>query len=424
MTISVSPTPTSTDEEATSGARRRLPRVVSVLAVGTFLMLTTEFVVGALLPEVSVDLGVSLARAGLLITVFALGMVCAPVMTLLTLRLAHRTTLLLALLVFVVGHLVVATVSTFGVLLAARFVTALATGAFWAVSTVVAREATEPDSRSRAVGVISAGGMMATVLGVPLGAVVAEAVGWQGTFWALAAAAAVVSFAVSRAVPVSQVVGRNASAHEEPGVSVSTELKGLADNRLWLVLAGCFFTSGGVVTAYSYVAPFLTGRTRVSAAHVPIVLAVFGVAALIGTVVGGNVGDRQPHAVIVVVPLITALTLVALLALGGLVGPVIALLALLGLFGLSANPVLISMAVQFAGRAPTLGSGLGVAAFNAGTAAGTALAGLTISSRLGVSGPVATASLLSLVTLVPVVALTRLQQRGADPAGPRLGTEQ
>lgn len=119
----------------------RLPLVVYVLAVGTFLMLTSEFVVAGILPEIAGDLQVSLARAGSLITAFALGMILgAPLMAMLTMRLSKRLTLILALVVFVVGHVAVALASDFAVLMAARFVTAFAAGAFWAVSAVVAMQ--------------------------------------------------------------------------------------------------------------------------------------------------------------------------------------------------------------------------------------------------------------------------------------------
>ena len=154
------------------GARVRLPFVVYVLAVGTFLMLTTEFVVAGLLPEIAGDLQVSVAQAGLLITVFAVGMVVgAPTMALLTRRMPPRTTLMLALAVFAAGHVVVALGSSFVLLLAARFVTAFATGAFWAVASVAATRAAGPGAGARALGLVGAGGMLANVIGVPLGRV-------------------------------------------------------------------------------------------------------------------------------------------------------------------------------------------------------------------------------------------------------------
>src|SRR3954470_14238818 len=107
--------------------RVRMPMVVFVLALATFLMLTTEFVVAGILPEVAADLGVSLSQAAHLITVFAIGMIIgAPAMTIMTMRMSKRLTLVLAMVVFVSGHVVVALSSDLTVLLAARFVTAVA----------------------------------------------------------------------------------------------------------------------------------------------------------------------------------------------------------------------------------------------------------------------------------------------------------
>jgi DHA1 family inner membrane transport protein len=117
----------------------KLPFVVLVLATGTFLMGTTEFVIAGLLPEIADDLAVSVSHAGLLITAFAAGMIVgAPVMAIATLRLPRRSMLVLSLTVFALGHVVAALSPSFALVLAARVVTALATGAFWCVGAVVA----------------------------------------------------------------------------------------------------------------------------------------------------------------------------------------------------------------------------------------------------------------------------------------------
>src|SRR5262245_3546121 len=115
-----------------SGSATRLPRVVFVLAAGTFLMGTTEYVVAGVLPDIAGGLHVSEARTGLLITAFAIGMIVgAPLMALATRRLPQRSVLVFALAIFAAGHLVAALTSSFEILLATRVVTAVATGAFW-----------------------------------------------------------------------------------------------------------------------------------------------------------------------------------------------------------------------------------------------------------------------------------------------------
>jgi len=128
----------------------KLPFVVPVLALGTFLMTTTEFVVAGLLPEMSSDFGVSLSRTGLLITAFAIGMIVgAPAMAVVTLGLPRRAVLVMALAVFAAGHVLAAASSSFAVVLGARVLTALVTGAFWAVASVVATTAAGPAASSR-----------------------------------------------------------------------------------------------------------------------------------------------------------------------------------------------------------------------------------------------------------------------------------
>lgn len=389
----------------------RLPLVVYVLALGTFLMGTTEFVVAGLLPEIAGDVQISVARAGLLITVFAVGMIVgAPLMAMVTLRLPRRLTLILTLGIFAVGHVIVALGSDFGLLLAARFLTALATGAFWAVANVEAARVAGPAASSRALGVVGSGAMLANVVGVPLGAFAGQLMGWRGPFWALAVLGAAAMVLIARHVP------RDAAGHQ--AISIRSELSALRSGRLWLALAACATTTGGVMSTYSYISPLLTGRAQLAAGLVPLVLVGFGVGALAGFLVGGRLGDHRPHATTIVAPAATTVLLLAICLLAGYPAPTIALVALLGLFGLGANPVLISLGVRFAGQAPTLGSALTVSAFNLGTAVGSWIAGLALDSSLGGTGPAAVGTGIAALTLIPTIAIAVIQRRRpATPGG-------
>ena len=390
-------------------APRRLPLVVYVLAVGTFLMLTTEFVVAGLLPEIAGDLRVSVAQAGLLITVFAVGMVVgAPTMALLTRRMPRRTTLLLALAVFAVGHVVVAVGSSFPLLLAARFVTAFATGAFWSVASVAATRAAGPGASSRALGLVGAGGMLANVIGVPLGAFAGQLSGWRGPFWALAA----LSLA---AMPL---IARHVAREEDDlqPVPLRSELRAMRSGRLWLVLAACATTTGGVLSAYSYIAPLLTDRAGLAAGLVPLVLVGFGVGSLIGTIVGGRLGDVSPYATTIGVAASTTAVLLAICLLATHAVPTVLLVVLLGLLGLSANPVLSALAVRFAGVAPTLGVAMSVSAYNLGTAVGSGIAGRALDSQLGATGPAVVGTILAALTLIPTTAIALRARRPVSDA--------
>jgi predicted MFS family arabinose efflux permease len=238
---------------------------------------------------------------------------------------------------------------------------------------------------------------------VPLGALAGQFVGWRGPFWALAALAVAAIGLISRYVP-----------HDGPdhhAVSIRSEVSALRSGRLWLVLAACATTTGGVLSTYSYIAPLLTDRTGLAAGVLPLVLVGFGAGALAGTLVGGRLGDRRPHTMTIVAPAATTVLLLAICLLSGFAVPTIALVALLGVFGLGANPVLMSLVVRFAGRAPTLASAMTVAAFNFGTAAGSWIAGRALDSTLGATGPAVVGAGIAALTLVPTTALAVTQRR-------------
>jgi DHA1 family inner membrane transport protein len=190
-------------------------------------------------------------------------------------------------------------------------------------------------------------------------------------------------------------------------------LGALRSGRLWLVLAACATTTGGVLSAYSYISPLLTDRAGIAAGLVPLVLMGFGVGALVGSIVFGLFGDARPHATTIIAAGVTAVLLLAICLLSGFALPTIVLITLLGFFGVGANPVLISLAVRFAGQAPTLGSALSVSAFNVGTAAGSWVAGLALESSLGAVGPAVIGTVVAALTLVPTIAIAVIQQRRA-----------
>ncbi|MFI6376906.1 MFS transporter [Streptomyces sp. NPDC050546] len=396
-------------EQPHQAPRARLPLVVHVLALGTFLMGTTEFIVAGLLPEIAGDLQVSVAQTGLMITVFAVGMIVgAPLMAMLTLRLPKRLTLMLALGVFAAGHAIVALGSDFTLVLAARFLTAIATGAFWAVANVAAARAAGPAASSRALGLVGAGAMLANVVGVPVGAFAGQLMGWRGPFWALAALSAASIALIARTVPHD--------GGDQQAVSIRSELTALRSGRLWLVLAACATTTGGVLAAYSYISPLLTDRSGIASGIVPLVLVGFGLGALAGSLVGGRLGDRRPHTVTLVAAAGATLLLLAISLLAGYAVPTVILVALLGFFGLGANPVLMSLAVRFARQAPVLASALTVSAFNLGTAVGSWIAGLTLDSPLGTTGPAVVGTAIAALTLIPTTATALLQRRRAAAA--------
>jgi predicted MFS family arabinose efflux permease len=181
--------------------------------------------------------------------------------------------------------------------------------------------------------------------------------------------------------------------------------------RLWLVLAACATTTGGVLSANSYISPLLTDRAGIAPTWVPLVLVGFGVGSLIGTVVGGRLGDVHAHATTITVAVSTTVVLLAIALLSTHLVPTVLLVVLLAVLGLSANPVLSSLAVRFAGVAPTLGVALSVSAYNLGTAVGSWGAGRALDSGLGATGPAVVGTVIAALTVVPAVVIALAGRR-------------
>ena len=383
--------------------RSTLPPVVPLLALGAFLMCTTEFVIAGLLPQMADDFGVRPSRVGLLITAFAVGMIVgAPVMALATLRLPKRATLVLALATFAAGHVIAAISGSFELLLSARVLTAVVTGAFWSVASVVATRAAGPDASSRALGVMGSGVAFATVLGVPLGSLAGEHLGWRGTFWALAALAVVAAAVIGRYTP-----GDASGA----AVAVRSELRALRSVRLWLLLGATVLVMGGCMGTFSFISPLLTERSGIRSGLVPLVFVCFGLGSMIGTNGVGRFADRRPIATFVACALAAGVILVLLVPLSANPVTAVVVLTFLGAVTMAIPPVATGLSLRLAGSAPTLAAAFAVSAFNGGIAAGSSVGGHTLDTSLGATGPAVVGAVMVALGLIPLAALARRRAR-------------
>lgn len=237
---------------------------------------------------------------------------------------------------------------------------------------------------------------LANVIGVPIGSFAGQITGWRGPFWALAVLSALAAASVGRFIP---------RVEQSTEVSLRAEVGALRQGRLWLALTAAMLIMGGVLATYSYITPLLTDRAGVPDGAVPLVLVAFGVGALGGITVGGRLGDRRPMTTALTAAAATALVLFLLIPLS--VNPFAAagLVFLMALTGFTVNPVITSLAVRFAGDAPTLTSALTTSAYNTGIAAGAAIAGRALDSSLGLTGPPLVGAVITALTILPLLAL-------------------
>jgi MFS transporter, DHA1 family, chloramphenicol resistance protein len=354
----------------------RVPLSVYVLGLAVFALGTSEFMLSGLLPPIAEDMDVSIPRAGLLISAFAIGMVVgAPLLAVATLRLPRRTTLIALITVFGVGQVAGALAPNYAVLFASRVVSALACAGFWAVGAAVAVAMVPVTARARALAIMIGGLSIANVLGVPAGAFLGEHFGWRSAFWAVAVASAIALAGVASLVPAIPLpaerprLGAEARIYREP--------------QVWLSIAVVALAAGGVFCAFSYLAPLLTDVAGLDAGWVPTVLALFGVGALIGTAVGGRIADAHLFGVLLTGIAASTVLLVALALLASYALAAVLLSFLLGVSCFYTAPALNARMFNVAGAAPTLAGATTTAAFNLGNTGGPWLGGAVIDAGFG-----------------------------------------
>ncbi|MFD6200356.1 Cmx/CmrA family chloramphenicol efflux MFS transporter [Streptomyces rubiginosohelvolus] len=383
-----------------------MPFAVYVLGLAVFAQGTSEFMLSGLLSGIAADLGVSLSAAGLLTSAFAVGMVVgAPVMALAGRTWPRRRALLLFLAVFVAVHAVGALTPSYGVLLATRFVGALANAGFWAVALSTAVAMVPDRLKGRAAAVVVGGVTVACVVGVPAGAVLGERWGWRSAFWAVAIVSLPAFLAVLRSIPG----GRGGTDAGAASVSVRDELRVLTGPRLRPVLLTMALVQGATFCTFSYLEPLLTRESGLSAGWVPVALALFGAGAFAGVTVAGRYADAHPVAVVATG--MSALTVgwSALALTAGSPVLALALVPLLGLLAFGTGTALITRVLGLAAGAPTLAGASSTTAFNLGATVGPWAGGLALGAGFGYRAPVGVSALLMLAAVL--VAATTAKSR-------------
>ncbi|MFI5771327.1 Cmx/CmrA family chloramphenicol efflux MFS transporter [Streptomyces sp. NPDC051658] len=385
-----------------------MPLAVYILGLSVFALGTSEFMLSGLLPPIADDMNVSIPRAGLLISAFAIGMVIgAPLLAVATLRLPRRTTLIALISVFGLGQVAGALAPTYEVLFASRVVSAFACAGFWAVGAAVAIAMVPVNSRARAMAVMIGGLSIANVLGVPLGAFLGENLGWRSAFWAVGAASAVALVGVTTLIP------RIPLPEQKP--RLKQEMSIYRDRQVWLSIVITALAAGGVFCAFSYLAPLLTDVAGLDSGWVPTVLALFGIGALVGTTIGGRVADAHLFGVLMTGIAASTVFLVALALFASNQVAAIGLSFLLGLSAFYTAPALNARMFNVAGAAPTLAGATTTAAFNLGNTGGPWLGGTVIDADFGFAATAWAGAAMTVLALVAVVFSLRLQRsRGSS----------
>lgn len=350
-----------------------MPLALLALAIGAFGIGTTEFVIMGLLPEVAGDFGVSIPTAGFLVTGYALGVVLgAPLMTVLGTKVSRKRMLMLLMGLFIVGNLLSAVAPAFAVMLIGRVVASLAHGAFFGIGSVVAADLVAPDKKAGAIAMMFTGLTVANVVGVPLGTLVGQTIGWRVTFGVVAVLGVLGLAGIAKLVP---------ELPRAEGVRLRHELAAFKNTQVLLAMAMTVLGFGGVFAAITYIAPMMTHVTGFAEGSVTWLLVLFGLGMVVGNLVGGRYADRalMPMLYVSLGSLAVVLALFTLTAHNKVLAAVT--IVLIGALGFATVPPLQKRVLDQAHGAPTLASAVNIGAFNLGNALAAWLGGLVIMRR-------------------------------------------
>ncbi len=369
-----------------------MPLPLLVLALSAFAIGTTEFVIMGLLPDVAADLSISIPSAGWLVTGYALGVaIGAPIMALITARLARKMALILLMGVFIAGNLFCALAATYDLLMLARVTTALCHGAFFGIGSVVAASLVPANRRASAVAMMFTGLTLANVLGVPLGTALGQLAGWRSTFWVVTLIGVLAFISLWRSLPQHT---------DEAKADLRTELQALGNSKLWLALTTTVMFAASMFALFTYIAPLLGEVTGVSPEGVTWTLLLIGLGLTVGNLLGGRLADWHLYKTMIgifvciaVVSAIFCWTSQALITAE-------ATLFVWALVTFAAVPTLQINVVAFGSQAPNLVSTLNISAFNLGNALGAWVGGLVIEWNLGLTRVPLAAAILAIFALI------------------------
>ncbi|ADJ42641.1 MFS transporter arabinose efflux permease [Amycolatopsis mediterranei S699] len=383
-----------------------MPVALLALAIGAFGIGTTEFVMMGVLPQAAADFGVDIPTAGHLISAYALGVVVgAPLLTAVAVRLPRKTMLLAMMGLFTVGNALFALSPNqqFGV--AFRFLAGLPHGAFFGAGAVVASSLVGQGERAKAVSMMFLGLTLANVIGVPLGTLLGQQVGWRATFGVVAVIGLLAIAAIAKLVPHQGKPTAEASLKNEIGAFKRPQVH--------LALAIVTFGLGGVFACLSYITPMLTDVAGYSPSNVTLLLSLAGVGMTIGNLLGGRLADRalMPSLYIALLALASVLGIFTITA-QGKIGAAITIF-FVGVAGFMIGPMMQARIMEKAGGTPSLVSAAVQSAFNIANSIGAYLGGLVIAGGLGLVAPNWVGALLAVFGLTLAIVSGTMDRREA-----------
>lgn len=397
------PTDTSTDSstrvDQTAAAAGATPTRVSrgvalallALACGGFAIGTTEFVTMGLLPQVAAGTGVDIPTAGHYVSAYALGVVVgAPLIAVLSARLPRKAILIGLMVGFAVFNIASGFATDYGQLMVTRFLSGLPHGAFFGIGSVVAAGLVAKERRTWAVAMMLIGLSVANVIGVPLTTLLGQQLGWQVPYWIVGVIGAVTVLAVAAWVPRQEGHGEG---------SMKGELRALGRLQVWLALLIGVVGFGGMFATYSFITPTMTELSGFSLSIVPVILGIYGLGMVAGTLTSGKVAYLGIMRGIIVLLAAIAVMLAAFGPAAHVPWLAIPFVFLLGYLPSILVPLLQTRLMDVANDGQSLAAALNHSTLNTANALGAWLGSLVLAAGLGYEWPSRVGAILAVLGL-------------------------
>lgn len=398
----------------TSPSRRHTTGALLALAIGSFGIGMTEFVVMGLLPEIARELlptvwqasqEEAIAQAGWLITLYALGVVIgAPTIAGSVAKYPRHRVMVILALALTVFNLLTLVLPTFELVAASRLLAGLPHGAYFGMGALIAAEVMGPGNRAKGVAFVMTGLTVANVVGVPLGTFLGQHFGWRWAYLLVVLIFAAATLAIFATVP---------HRAGEPSRTLRAELGVFRVGQVWFTLGIAAVGFGGFFAVYSYVATLVTEVAGAAEWAVPLTLVVVGLGMTVGNLVGGHLADVNLKRSLfgLLGGLVVAQLLLALTA--GWIVTLVFFAFAVGFTASAVSPTIQTRLMDVAGDNQSIAAALNHSAFNIGNALGAALGGAVIAAGLGYEAPVWAGMLLAIGGLIVAVIGFGVDRRGA-----------
>ncbi len=383
-----------------------MPVALFALAVGAFGIGLTEFVIAGILPQIAEEFGVSIPKAGMMATSYALGVfIGAPLLTVLGARVPRKAMLIALAGIFTVGNIITAVAPTMNIAIAGRILTSFNHGAFFGIGSIIAASLVAPGRQASAIAFMFSGLTLANLVGVPAGTWLAQTFSWRLVFWTIAGIGLLTIASVAWLVP-----------HIEKGkaIALRNELRAFVDPQVLLVMGITVFGPAAFFTSITYIAPMMVQEAGFSAGGVAGLMVLFGLGLAVGNWIGGRFADRSLFGTLFIT--LAAQGGVLLVFWAGaesqwIAGISVFLMAAFGFATVSPIQKLVMDRASHAG-APTMAASVNIGMFNLGNALGAWAGGVTIAAGFGLASPNWAGAILSFIALGLAILAWQSSRKG------------